>query len=231
MKKRSGKRKIWIFVLVIFVIFSVSYIYLFTGAKISDASNMVEQGVEGTNSLVVYFTRSDVIDADKVDATSSASVNIKNDRYEGNTEIVARMIADITGADIFPIKTDHQYRNSFGGTAATAWIEEKFNLQPKLAAQPENLDQYETIYVGFPIWWFNAPMAVGTFLNSYDLNGKTIIPFCTSQDNGIDVSMEFIRKASGKATVLDGIRFSSNVADEATIRNWINSLELSKGAN
>jgi len=67
-------------------------------------------------------------------------------------------------------------------------------MRPALAAKPENLDQYDTIYVGYPIWWFNAPMAIGSFLESYDLSGKTIVPFCTSQDNGIDVSMDYIRK-------------------------------------
>lgn len=176
---------------------------------------------KGTNCLVVYFTRSDVIDAGEVDATSSASVNVKNNGYEGNTGIVARKIADITGGDIFAIKTKYQYRNSFAGTAATAWIEEKLKLQPELAGKPKNLKKYDTIYIGYPIWWFNAPMAIGSFLSSYDLAGKTVIPFCTSQDNDIDVSMDYIRKVSGKAKVLDGIRFKSNEVDEESIRNWI----------
>ena len=216
-------KKIWIAILVVILIFVVLYIYLFLGPKQTDVSNQIEKGTEGTNTIVVYFTRSNVINADKVDATTSASVNVNNDRYMGNTEIPARMIADITGADLYAIKTSRQYRKAFMGTASTAFIEEKLNLRPKLVAKPKNLDQYDVIYVGYPIWWFNAPMAVGTFLESYDLSGKTVIPFCTSEDNGIDVSMDYIRKVSGNAKVLDGICFKSNKADEKTISEWISS--------
>lgn len=216
-------KKVWIILIIVALILIALYIYLFLGPKQSDTSNQVEKGTEGTNTLVVYFTRSNVINADKVDATTSASVNVNNERHMGNTEIPARMIADITGADLYAIKTSRQYRNAFMGTASTAFIEEKLNLRPKLADKPENLDQYDVIYVGYPIWWFNAPMAVGTFLESYDLSGKTIIPFCTSEDNGIDVSMDYIRKVSGNAKVLDGIRFKSNMADEKTISEWVSS--------
>ena len=216
-------KKIWIAILVVILIIAALYIYLFLGHKQADVSNQIEKGKEGTNILVVYFTRSNVINVDKVDATTSASVNVNNDRYMGNTEIPARMIADITGADLYAIKTSRQYRNAFMGTAATAFIEEKLNLRPKLAEKPENLDQYDVIYIGYPIWWFNAPMAVGTFLESYDLSGKTVIPFCTSEDNGIDVSTDYIHKVSGNAKVIDGIRFKSNMADEKTISEWISS--------
>lgn len=74
------------------------------------------------------------------------------------------MIQKLTGADLYQIRTDRYYRSAFWGTAATAWIEETLNLRPGLATQPENLDDYDVIYVGYPIWWFNAPMAIGTFL-------------------------------------------------------------------
>ena len=73
---------------------------------------------------------------------------------------------------MYQIKTNRYYRKSFMGTAARAWIENTLNMRPALAAKPENLDQYDTIYVGYPIWWFNAPMAIGSFLESYDLSGK-----------------------------------------------------------
>lgn len=97
-------RKIWIAILVVILIIAALYIYLFLGHKQADVSNQIEKGKEGTNILVVYFTRSNVINADKVDATTSASVNVNNDRYMGNTEIPARMIADITGADLYAKK-------------------------------------------------------------------------------------------------------------------------------
>ena len=111
------------------------------------------------------------------------------------------------------------------GTAARAWIENTLNMRPALAAKPENLDQYDTIYVGYPIWWFNAPMAIGSFLESYDLSGKTIVPFCTSQDNGIDVSMDYIRKNAKNAEVLEGHRIHNS--DSAEIKTWLKEIGIS----
>lgn len=230
MKIKNKKRKLGIFLIVVLIFFCSIYMYLFTGPKISNISTDIEKGEEGTKSLVVYFTRKDVVDIQKVDAESSASVNVKNGDFEGNTEILARKIADMTGADIFAIKTRHQYRNSFGGTAATAWVEEKLKIQPKLAVIPDNLNAYDIIYVGYPIWWFNAPMAIGSFLSNYNLSGKTVIPFCTSEDNGIDVSEDYIQEVSGDATVLEGIRFKSNEVDDKTLQNWLNSIKV-KGGN
>ena len=131
----------------------------------------------------------------------------------------ARMIQSLTGADMYQIYTAHYYRRSFVGTAATAWIEELLNLRPELAAKPDNLDDYDTIYVGYPIWWFNAPMAIGSFLESYDLSGKTIIPFCTSQDNDISVSMDYIKAVASGANVLDGYRI--HAADVDDVKEWL----------
>lgn len=90
------------------------------------------------------------------------------------------------------------------------------------AAKPDNLDQYDIIYIGYPIWWFNAPMAVGSFLESYDLSGKTVVPFCTSQDNDISVSMDYIQKAAKGATVLDGYRIHG--ADLDDVGEWLKGI-------
>lgn len=84
------------------------------------------------------------------DAVASATPN-SNQAMEGSdTEAAAKMIQELTGADLFQIRTKRYYRSSFSGTAATAWNEETLNLRPGLAAQPENLDDYDVIYVGFP---------------------------------------------------------------------------------
>ena len=144
-----------------------------------------------------------------------------------DTEAAARMIQSLTGADMYQIHTNRYYRKSFIGTAATAWIEEKLNLRPKLAANLDNLDDYDIIYIGYPIWWFNAPMAIGSFLEEYDLSGKIIIPFCTSQDNGIDVSMDYIRKAAKGATVLDGYRVHG--ADVNEVSAWLKRIGIDIG--
>ncbi len=216
---KKPKKKLIIIVAVIMVFVFAGYWYLFLGSHIRNAGIEITKGSEAANALIVYFTRSGVITAEgDVDAVSSASMNV----HDGVTEQAALQLQQITGADLYEIKTDRYYRNSFIGTAATAFIEEKLDTRPKLLAKPEDISSYDVIYVGFPVWWFSAPMAIGTFLESYDLTGKTVVPFCTSQDNGIDVCMDYIREVSGAASVLDGYRFHHS-SDEDVIE-WLTKI-------
>lgn len=220
---KSRKKSLILVAVFLFVLVILFYIYLFTGAKIKNTSNEVIKGDTGTKSLVVYFTRQGEIPGD-IDAVSSATQNSNTGMDGSDTEAAAQMIQSLTGADMYQIYTDHYYRKSFMGTAATAWIEEKFNLRPKLAAKPDNLDKYDTLYVGYPIWWFNAPMAVGSFLESYDLSGKKVIPFCTSQDNDINVSLDYIKTAANGADVLEGYRIHN--ADIEDVKEWLKKIGL-----
>lgn len=221
----KNKKKRIIVIAVLIVLLGFGWWYLFLGGHISDASSEVISGEEGTRALVVYFSRTGEI-PDTVDAVASATPNSNQAMDGSDTEAAAKMIQELTGADLYQIRTERYYRSAFWGTAATAWIEEILNLRPGLAAQPENLDDYDVIYVGYPIWWFNAPMAIGSFLESYDLTGKTIVPFCTSSDNGIDVSMNYIREVSEGATVLDGYRVhNSSLEDVAAWLARIGMLE------
>ena len=93
---------------------------------------------------------------------------------------------------------------------------------PLTSTAVDGWENYDTVYIGYPIWWFNAPMAIGSFLESYDLSGKTIVPFCTSQDNGIDVSMDYIRKNAKNAEVLEGHRIHNS--DSAEIKTWLKEI-------
>lgn len=218
MKRSKWKKKTIIECIALITLIVLAAWYLFMGRKITDAGDGVIYGKEDTHALVVYFSREGVIPAG-VDAVASASPNSNQFEAFSNTEAAAKMIQQLTGADMFQLRTERYYRNAFWGTAATAWVEEALNLRPKLAEKPENLDKYDVIYIGFPVWWFNAPMAVGTFLESYDLTGKTVIPFCTSTDNGIDVSMDYIREVSGGAMVLDGYRVHRS--DVEDVSAWL----------
>ena len=228
MKKR--KKRVFVIAALV-VLLGIGWWYLFLGSRITDGSSEIIAGEDGTRSLVVYFSRTGEI-PNTVDAVASATPN-SNQAVDGSdTEAAAKMIQDLTGADLYQIRTDRYYRSAFWGTAATAWIEETLNLRPGLAAQPEDLDDYDVIYVGYPIGWFNAPMAIGSFLESYDLTGKTIVPFCTSSDNGIDVSMDYIRDVSDGATVLDGYRVhNSSLEDVAEWLTRIGMLEQTDGAD
>lgn len=146
MKKR--KKRVFVIAALV-VLLGIGWWYLFLGSRITDGSSEVIAGEDGTRSLVVYFSRTGEI-PNTVDAVASATPN-SNQAVDGSdTEAAAKMIQDLTGADLYQIRTDRYYRSAFWGTAATAWIEETLNLRPGLAAQPEDLDDYDVIYVGYP---------------------------------------------------------------------------------
>ena len=91
---------------------------------------------------------------------------------------------------------------------------------------PENVEQYDTIFIGYPIWWDRAPAMVNTFLENIDLTGKTVIPFCTSSSDGIEGSMTDIQNSAEGANILDGIRISGSSAESnrSEIQNWLTEL-------
>ena len=128
------------------------------------------------------------------------------DNYEvgviekGNTKIVAEMIAEKTGADLFEIQPVMPYPEDYRACTEVAKNEQTENMRPAIVALPENLQNYDTIFLGYPIWWSAPPMIIYTFLESQDFNGKTIIPFCTSAGEymtGVESKIPEIAKGSG----------------------------------
>ena len=215
----KGLLKALLVVLLILVIISL---IIFFGGKRNTKDNAVIKGESDTKSLVVYFSQADVVDLDKTDAVSSASMRTDNGgNVYGNTEYVARLFQQATGADLYSIQTNRLYYKTYALTAYRAFWEEKFNTRPKLTGLPDNLDQYDTIYVGFPVWWFNAPMPIGSFFEEYDVNGKTIVPFCTNQGSGVDSGYELLKEGCDGATVKEGFNGNDTSLDEVT--NWLKS--------
>ena len=104
---------------------------------------------------------------------------------EGNTAIIAKMIANKTGGDLFEIKVKNDnYPRMYTELTEYAKAEMNQNARPEIVGKVDNFEQYDTIFIGFPIWWGDKPMPVYTFLDSYDFKGKTIIPFCTHEGSG-----------------------------------------------
>ena len=96
---------------------------------------------------------------------------------------------------------------------------------PAISGGVDNMEQYDVIFLGYPIWWGQAPKIISTFLESYDLSGKTIVPFCTSGSSGIGSSATNLHSLAGSATWLDGQRFSGS-ASRSTVESWVNGLGL-----
>ncbi len=144
------------------------------------------------------------------------------------TKGVAETIQELTDADIFEIERKEPYPNSYTPTTEVAKEEKDNNARPELATYlpDEVIAQYDTIILGFPIWWHTAPMAVLSFLNYYDVSGKTIYTFCTSGTSPITESTVDVRNNAIGATVVEGRRFTGS--NDSNIESWLDGLGLIK---
>ena len=128
--------------------------------------------------------------------------------WSGNTEEMASYIAEQTGGDLLEIEPKAAYPTDYNETGDIAKVERDENARPEIANLPASIDAYDTILVGYPIWWHTAPMIIGTFLESYDLSGKEVYPFTQSASmdtEQFNQSIEFVREVSEGATVHNGL--------------------------
>ena len=133
----------------------------------------------------------------------------------GNTEKAARLLAELTGAELFHIEQKAPYSDNYDACVAEARRDLRANARPELMVLPERLDDYEEIYLGYPNYCGTMPMAVYTFLEHYDFTGKTIHPFCTHDGSGLSDTENDIRKAAHGAAVTKGLAIHGSHVDEA----------------
>lgn len=163
----------------------------------NEPASGAEQTADG-NTLIVYFSRT------------------------GTTQRAAAQIQQQTGGRLLEIEPVNPYNGSYDATLNQAERELDSNARPAITTVVDNMADYDTIFVGYPIWYGDAPMVIYTFLESYDLSGKTIVPFCTSGSSGIETSMRSIRNACPNSNVLQGRR----VNDTSVIQSWLSQLGL-----
>ena len=167
--------------------------------------------------LVLYFSRT---------GEEYAIGNIT----KGNTAIVAEYIAKKTGADTFEIKPTTPYPDAYEPCTEIAKKELESNARPAFAKNIDNLEQYDTIFIGYPIWWGALPRVVMTFLEANDFNGKTIIPFCTHGGSGLSGTEREIADACPSAKVLSGLAIVGKSAQndfsvvQKDVDAWLNQL-------
>lgn len=141
----------------------------------------------------------------------------------GNTRTAAERIRDLTGADLIELVPEQPYTSQdldYNDESCRANQEQKDPAaRPRIAGQPLDLSQYGTIYLGYPIWQGTAPRIINTFLDSYDLTGKTIRPFCTSGSSGIETSVADIRAAAPGVDVTAGLRITD--PDGSDVKAWV----------
>lgn len=148
--------------------------------------------------------------------------------WSGNTQQMAQIIAEQTGGDLFEIAPATPYTEDYDELLDIAQQEQAEDARPALADEVENWDSYDTVFVGYPNWWGDAPMAVYTFLESYDWTGKTLVPFNTSASSGFGRSLEGIAQSAAGATVLEGLALTEGELPDAQDRvtEWLDGLGL-----
>lgn len=146
---------------------------------------VTEEEQSGSSILVVYFSLAGNADLSDVDAMSSASL-LQN---QGHAETVAKHIHDIVGGDLVLVETVDKYPADDNEAHDYAYREEKKGARPKLKTNINNMDQYDTVFIGYPNWWYDMPMAMYSFVEAHDFSGKTVIPFCTHNGGGFSKSV------------------------------------------
>ena len=188
------------FLVVLFVVF-VGTIFIF---KNNNGGEVMAESKSNKKVLVAYFSAS------------------------GITAKVANKLSKVTGADLFEIKPANPYT-----TADLDWTNKKSrssvemddrNSRPQIANKVSNMNKYDVVFIGFPIWWYREPSIIDTFMESYDFSGKQIIPFATSGGSGMGDSGSIMQKLAPKANVDSGKRFSSGVSEndlKAWAKKWL----------
>ena len=186
---------------------------------------------ESGKSLVVYFSMPETTDPDNMTQEEDNSVVVIDGEVLGNTQYVAYVIQENTGADIFHIEPETPYPTDHDTLVDLAAEEQDNNARPAIKDSIEDLEQYDTIFIGYPNWWGDMPMILYSFFDQYDFSGKTIVPFNTHGGSGFSNTISTIAELEPSAEVNeDGFTVSRNNVQEAEqdIISWLNDLGYTK---
>lgn len=181
--------------------------------------------------LVVYFFMPETTNPDNMNAEEEYSTVVIDGEVLGNTQYVAYVIQENTGADIFRIEPVTPYPMDHAELEEVATEEKRNDAMPEISAEVENIEQYDTIFLGYPNWYADMPRIIYSFLDQYDLSDKTIIPFVTSGGSGFSNTISTIADLEPDANVVtDGLSISRTVVQDAEpdIIQWVEGLGYSK---
>lgn len=196
----------------------------------SQSNNITDtnQSITAKKILIAYFS---FPETDGTDTSSSASRVVVNGEVQGSVQYVASMIQKETNGDLVRIETIQQYPEIHEPLVDQAKEEQNNKYRPELKSQIDNIDSYDTIFLGYPNWWGDMPMPLYTFLTQNDFGSKTIIPFNTHGGSGLSSTLDTIKELQPNATVVsNALTMSRNDVDsyESTVKDWIVSLNIEK---
>lgn len=194
----------------------------------------VSSGSEKEQPAETPDSKADASAAELVSGRSGSKVLVVYFSATNNTESVAQKLADGLGADIYEIVPMQPYSDEdldYGNSKSRSSVEmEDPDARPEISGTVGNMDQYEVVLIGYPIWWGEAPRIMSTFVESYDFSGKTLAAFCTSASSGFGSSDSALRDATGTAIWLDGRRFSAGASAE-DVMVWADGLGINGTEN
>lgn len=250
------KKKILSLIMILFAAISLSActdekssnISEYTVSSLQDIEEQTEKQQEERKILIAYFTRLDntaatidevvqgggpygrlgdsLAEAD-VDAVASASITVTDGEAKGNTELIAEMIQSIVGGELYSLETEETYPVDYDTLVEKGGEENSSNARPALSAHLDNMDDYDTIFIGYPNWWFDMPMAVYSFLEEYDFSGKTVIPFATSAGSGFSDTISTIQEILPDANVIEeGLHIPMNdvASGQEEVEQWLREI-------
>ena len=193
-----------------------------------------EEQPETPRILVAYLSRAGENYNVGETRVGSASAAYAGYIEKGNTAIVAALIAELTGGDLFEITSVTPYPEDYASMLRVAQEEIDTDARPELSLSVENMADYDVIFIGYPIWHGRMPQAIYSFIESYDLAGKTVIPFNTHEGSGQSGTQQVIENALTDSTVLQGLAIQGKTAQEdetrtrALLTDWLTGLNLIK---
>ncbi|MCX4505969.1 flavodoxin [Streptomyces anulatus] len=183
--------------------------------------------IDKSRTLVTYFSMPETDDPDGMSDDEANSTHVVDGKVLGNTQYVARLIAQRTGAELFRIETAKTLPRNHDELEDIALAWQEADERPKLMSKPANFQDYETVFVGYPIWWYEMPMPIHTFLEENNFTGKTVILFTTHGGNGLSGTVETVTDKLPDATVIsNGFTISRDDMDDAPgeVREWLESV-------
>lgn len=186
-------------------------------------SNLALESLEQSKILIAYFTwaENDEVNSD-VDATASASVSLP-----GNVGQMAAWIQNEIGGDLFSIQVNDPYSADYDECLDRTAEEKAQNARPALKNKVEKIEEYDIIFIGYPNWWYTAPMAIFFFLEEYDFSGKRVVLFCSHGTGGLASSVKDISDALPDSTIESNVIgvYRDNVSESRdTVKKWLNEI-------
>lgn len=174
-----------------------------------------KESVKNKKSLVIYFSHT---------GENYMADGIRN-IDKGNTEVIAEMIKDITGSDLFKVEPVKEYPYHYHECCDVAKKELQNNERPAIKRTLDSIEQYEVIYIGYPIWWGTMPMPLFTMLEKLNFDGKIVKPFGTHEGSRMGSSEKNIKEVCKGATVLAGLSIQGSTVNSAKskVEDWINN--------